>query len=972
MAQATGTNWGALAQGLAPLAIGAAGYLTAQPNTTTTTASPQFLSASQQNLFNQGVEGLRQAGAQPYAANNWLTNYQTMLGGIATDPTVAQSFGQTAETIGGLSNQLGNLSGGATWINDPSRMTADITAAQNPWNNLVRDTTLQYAQQAADRGNAADRAGASAGMSGFGDRSQIALELGRDKRQQGLNSLAAQLNQQGYSAATQQANQNNTQARADVGAQSSLAQLQPQLAQQARSVMLNNAQLLGQEGTAQRDYATTNATNLINAGTKGMGTQTVQSTPANPFMQGLSSGLAAFSPAVQSGISGLVQSAPSIASGIGQAASSIWDGLSSVGGWIGGLFEDGGRVRELPADTLARLRATYATPRTAFRGDNWREKAAVVNTKPDTRPKYAHGGLARYDAGGSVPEEDIPVAPTEAFSQELVAQAQPPAPGPVTLGGAARRMPPPAPPARDPITVGGTNIEDEFIKRLMAGPNPEEMREARAGERRAMEALMEEYKPRKDDWRQNLADIGIGMANSGAQSFGTAFAKGVGHADARANERTNLERQARRELAKIQLDMSREGRKELTEAERTRLTTLAGVLRERSASQDRRLTAEGNQAVLREGIRSREDLAREAREARDERANERQLAEWNALLSRQEPMWQRAAENAAKDIELEDRPAFIEDFIQRRREEFEARTPRPGTRPQAPAATAGTRPAPPTPTPAPASAAPPAPPAVAPAPAPAPAEPTPATPQSPTFRRRTRPGDLAEAAAVASRLGVPAIQNPPWRGMSEKRIEDMLVNERKAFEAADADRSDNLNQAVRVQDLAQEFLALNARAATGTGALTVPVAKQIAIFNNSDLQRMQSITAELAPLNRVAGTGAVSNYDAEQLTQQAPSIEKTPAANKMILEYRLRAAKNLEEKTAFERAYFEANQTMQGAQKAWDEYKEANPLAIKTPVQRGSAGKGSLPFQLNENRVPWQQYFNQKRIDELERKARGG
>ena len=545
--------------------------------------------------------------------------------------------------------------------------------------------------------------------------------------------------------------------------------------------------------------------------------------------------------------------------------------------------------------------------------------------------------------------------------------------------------------------VGGQNIEDEYIRRLMAGPDPAEMRAAQANERRAMADLMKEYQPRKDDWRQNLADIGIGMANSGSQSFGTSFAKGVGYADQQAKQVAGAERQARRELAKIQLDMSREGRKELTEAERSRLTQLASVLRERNASADRRADSErasadrsaqrdltrelgqGQIDVRREAARAEAARAEAEREARGERASDRQLNEWNGLLARQEPMWQRAAENAAKDIELEDRPAFIEDFIQRRRDEFEARTPRPTAPRAAPAAATGA-PAPgvlPT-AQLPAGAVP----MASPAPdAPPAGTPAPGAPPASTFRRRVRPGDPAQAAIVAERLGVPAIQNPPWRGLSEKNTEDMLKNERKAFEVADVDRSDNLSQATRVEDLSREFLALNARAETGTGMLAIPLARQFEIFGNADLQRMQSISAELAPLNRVAGTGAVSNYDAEQLTQQAPSVEKTAAANRMILEYRLRAAKNLQEKTAFERAYFEANQTMQGAQKEWDAYKETNPLAIKVAPQKGAPGKGSLPFVLNEDRLSWQDYFklpaeeraSRVRLMELEKKkAKGG
>ena len=56
--------------------------------------------------------------------------------------------------------------------------------------------------------------------------------------------------------------------------------------------------------------------------------------------------------------------------------------------------------RELPADTLERLRKTYLGPGKSWTSENYREPMAEVNKQPDTRPRYADGGLAGYADGG--------------------------------------------------------------------------------------------------------------------------------------------------------------------------------------------------------------------------------------------------------------------------------------------------------------------------------------------------------------------------------------------------------------------------------------------------------------------------------------------------------------------------------------------------------------------------------------------
>jgi hypothetical protein len=1097
-------NWGNFLQSAAPLGAAALGYATSAPQTSTVTTTPQFLSSGAQGIYNQGTAIANTAGAQPYDANNWIKTYQQMLGSAATDPTVGNVIGQTAETFGGLSNQLANMQGGANWNANPGAATQAITNNMNPWQSLVTANTMDYATQAAQRAENADRAGAAQNMSGFGDRSQIALELANDKRQRGLNDLNASLNQQGFINAQQQSNLNNQLGRSDITQQTSLAALQPQLAQQWRTTQLDNAKQLGREGFAQRQYPWEISNNLINAGTKGMGSQALTSTPNNPWKDAASAGLAALNPNVQAGIGSLISAGSSALSGLGglfggggpdyganygpvfdpvadlfqsDPFSGFGSGMSDyTGGGGAGLWDvfdlaDGGKItkpepgrfqsggkaskpepgRELPADTIARLRAMYSQPGTSFTSQNYREPIAQVNTTPPSRKNYRSGGLARFDVGGriGIDEETLLVLEDDSINgilrraedgardQQMTAETSPqfsadlmrlppptPSPRPVTMpyqmtpeegartlaqmGGAAGIMPsnnpqqspmvmnaqgpvsmggaanmpsqiaptmippppaaaprpaaPPAPARPQPAQMGGMDLEQEYARRLMQAPDPNEMRAAREGESRALADLMKEYQPKGGDWRRNLSDLGVGMANSDSQSLGRAFAQGVGYMDRGADQRDSAERQARRELAKIQLDMSRENRKELTQSERDRLTSIAGVLRDRQVAADRKAQMEqtaADRAAQRDLTRTISEgnfgVRQQAAETARTTAEAAQGAQWDALVGRLEPTWRRAARVAAANIHEEDQPAFIEDYVAKQREDFEARTPRPGTRPATPAATAG---APPQPgaerpasaTPASASEAPSAPGA------------TPAA--SPYRTKPAEAGDPAEIAQTARQLNVPALTTLPWRGLSPKKREELLVRFQADFLKQDADRQGDIDQATRVEDLLGEWKALSGRANTGGAALNIPLIKQGVVLGSDTLQRMESITAEIAPLGRVAGSGAVSDFDAKQLVAQQPSIEKSKAANDQIIDYRLRAAANLKQKAEFDRAYFAANRTMQGAQSAWDEYKNANPLAV--PVT--NARRGQLPYKLVENRMTWQEYFRMKDLEKREGK----
>lgn len=118
---------------------------------------------------------------------------------------------------------------------------------------------------------------------------------------------------------------------------------------------------------------------------------------------------------------------------------------------------------------------------------------------------------------------------------------------------------------------------------------------------------------------------------------------------------------------------------------------------------------------------------------------------------------------------------------------------------------------------------------------------------------------------------------------------------------------------------AQQFMTLNQRQDTG---ITAPVGKMF----SGDLQAMDALTNQIAPMMRQPGSGAVSDKDMAIFMTSVPNIGTGRQANTAIALAMVEAGKNAAGYADFlERTYQQRGTTM-GADAAWQQYLNANPI----------------------------------------------
>ncbi len=100
-------------------------------------------------------------------------------------------------------------------------------------------------------------------------------------------------------------------------------------------------------------------------------------------------------------------------------------------------------------------------------------------------------------------------------------------------------------------------------------------------------------------------------------------------------------------------------------------------------------------------------------------------------------------------------------------------------------------------------------------------------------------------------------------------------------------------------------------------------------------------------LNRIAGTGAMSDFESKALFSSFIGKDKTPEQNSKILEKLKQTRETQNEYLSFKRNWIDTYGTDQGSDTAWEGYKKINPIVVK---------KDNGEFDFNSQRKPWQKY----------------
>ncbi len=200
--------------------------------------------------------------------------------------------------------------------------------------------------------------------------------------------------------------------------------------------------------------------------------------------------------------------------------------------------------------------------------------------------------------------------------------------------------------------------------------------------------------------------------------------------------------------------------------------------------------------------------------------------------------------------------------------------------------------------------------------------------------------------------GIPVLRQEadPFSRMTDPKQREMA--RRTAFTSGDktlqAD-SDTVAASRSNLALAREFEELNSRGITGglSGWLNsnLPSFLQGAGPGTQDeVQRMSMLTSKLAPQNRLAGTGAVSDFDAKQFLKMTGGLDKNPEVNARYIQAARMGDQAVIDRQAFREAFLSANGTLTGADRMWQEYASAEPIFDK---------KGNI----RAGRRSWSDYF---------------
>lgn len=214
-----------------------------------------------------------------------------------------------------------------------------------------------------------------------------------------------------------------------------------------------------------------------------------------------------------------------------------------------------------------------------------------------------------------------------------------------------------------------------------------------------------------------------------------------------------------------------------------------------------------------------------------------------------------------------------------------------------------------------------------------------------TLKRQEIAGDAGGGGAV---LGVPTPTVVPWANQSNPKD----ANKVKAQEISrgskeiekDTDAARKLEATARD---AARFIELNKKIPTG-GLVDRMSLTRWAQGMGAEYSELESITARLAPAMREPGSGSTSDFDGKQFERATVGVDKPKQTNENIAKAVVARAQQAQEYADFRQTYLEQNGTLQGADRYWKEYANANPIF-------DNAKPGA--FELNPKRRAWSEHF---------------
>jgi hypothetical protein len=189
--------------------------------------------------------------------------------------------------------------------------------------------------------------------------------------------------------------------------------------------------------------------------------------------------------------------------------------------------------------------------------------------------------------------------------------------------------------------------------------------------------------------------------------------------------------------------------------------------------------------------------------------------------------------------------------------------------------------------------------------------------------------DLSQFLYGTQSLEAPEGVRIPWQGLPPQKADEARL---RASEQAQKYLQDNaaiVNQGAEVLNQLEQFGELNRQSRTGAlyeGSLASFMPESL---RGTDEKVMQSITADLAPKKRIAGSGTTSDRDIALYLQSLPSIEKGGDVNQQIRENYRKQYEKANAKLQFMQNYFDQYGHLNGADAIWQ---QQNKVVNKNPA----------------------------------------
>lgn len=211
------------------------------------------------------------------------------------------------------------------------------------------------------------------------------------------------------------------------------------------------------------------------------------------------------------------------------------------------------------------------------------------------------------------------------------------------------------------------------------------------------------------------------------------------------------------------------------------------------------------------------------------------------------------------------------------------------------------------------------------------------------------PGAQANRQQAAAALGVPLADIDPYAGMSPKMADQARKVAAANMDRLFAERGAQVDGEMAMARDAQRFKALNEKTTTG-GLNAWPGAGAVRGAFDDNFAEMRSISNRIVPKMREPGSGATSDFDAKMFQSATIGPDKPLATNRAIADAMIARAQQSADKLDFDRAYADLNGHLRGADRAWKQYVDANPIFDPVAQQQGR-------LALNPGRMSYQDYF---------------